>query len=40
MAPQLSALQSLSPSVGAVEGERGQPPVRHHFEDDVLRKRS
>ena len=37
-AASLSALQSLPPSVGAVQGERGESPVRHHFEDDVLRQ--
>ena len=36
VAPQLAALQSLPPAVRAVEGERGEAPVRHHLEDDVL----
>ena len=35
-AASLAALQPLPPAVGAVQGERGEPPVRHHFEDDVL----
>ena len=36
VAPQLAALQSLPPAVRAVEGERGEAPVRHHLEDYVL----
>ena len=36
VAPQLPALQTLPPPVRAVEGERGEAPVRHHLEDDVL----